>query len=640
MNNFGKILMPVALGKKTMRNRIMMAPMESRLNTQHGDTTPALIDYYSERAKGGAGAVVVENTYVDDKSSRSGFVSSGLYNDHMIAGKSLLAEAIKEHGAIAILQLSHGGPQANPQANDSPILVPSALENMDLGKAHIELTVEMIHELEEAFAQAARRAWQAGFDGVELHAAHGYLLSSFLSPHKNKRSDSYGGSAENKTKIIVEIIDRIRGLTPPGFIIGVRMNAFDGVDGGVTVNDACQTARILQDSVDYLSISAGIGEVAGRVMIPPLYIATPVNLAQIKKVAECIENTLVFGVAGFDEKSADSALEEGWLDGVVMGRALIADPELPKKLREGRVEDIRPCCRGNEGCFSRLLKASPMRCEVNPACGRESQFPMARAATSKKILVVGGGIAGLEAARLAKLLGHSVEIVERTNKLGGHLIEATVPEFKKHTGKLLAWLVNQIKMNGIKVHFNTEFTPEMIAKYNPDEIIIAIGSRYVVPAINGAEHSILPDDALINQANVGERVVIVGAGMVGSETALCFAMNGKKVTLVEMREIIAPEHDPGTRDVLNQMLIEYGATILLNSKVVEIGKDYIQYCDSVNNKNNIFADTIILATGLAADTEQTHKYEKLPNIHFIGDCVSAAKIYQATHDAWRVIFDL
>jgi len=300
------LLEQIKIRNTVMRNRIVMAPMEARLNMPDGGVSKEMIEYYKARAHGGAGAVIIENTYIDEFSSRSGIISSGFYSDHMIAGKSLLADAIREEGALAIMQLSHGGPQANPAANNSPVLYPSLYTAPSAGKEYQVLTEAQIGEIEDSFAQASRRACWAGFNGVEFHAAHGYLLSSFLSPLRNQREDQYGGSVENRARILIEVLKKARKNVDCDFILGVRMNISDGLEGGMTEELAAETAKLIAPYVDYINLSAGFSETCGKVMITPCYVDAPTLASQIRNVYQEIKDlVLVFGVGALDYKSGE-----------------------------------------------------------------------------------------------------------------------------------------------------------------------------------------------------------------------------------------------------------------------------------------------------------------------------------------------
>ena len=633
-----KLLEPFKVGTILLRNRIVMPPMECRLSRPDGSVTRAMIDYYAERAKGGVGAIIVENTFVDDKESRGSLSSSGLYSDHMIAGKSELAEAIKANGAVALIQIGHNGRQCDPGATGRQPVAPSAIPCKVVGVMPREITLAEIEEVQNAFAEAARRAKQAGFDGVELHGAHGYLICSFLSPYTNRRTDKYGGPLENRALFALGIIKKIRDKVGDDFIVGYRMSADELVPGGLTLEETSRFARMLEAAgVDYVHVSAGIYE-SGYHIVQPMYVgkAHLVHLAEgIKKVV----SIPVITVGAHDIYTAEEALQKGKADLVAMGRTLIADPELPKKLASGRIDDIRPCIRGNEGCSSRFDTAETMRCEVNPACGREGYFKITPAEKKKSVMVIGGGIAGLEAARVAALRGHEVTIIERGDSLGGHLIEASAPKFKEKTKQLLSWAISQVQKGGVKVKLQTEATPSLIKQAKPEVLIVAVGSDFIIPPVPGCDRAcaIVADSVLLGKQAVGDKVVVVGAGLIGCETALYLADElKKKVTIVEMLDEMLVGISGMVQAALTERLQEAGVEVHLGWHLDEIVDRGVICTDKTWHRREIEADTVVLATGLGARKEVAGQFRGLaPEVYVIGDCAEARKIYHCFEDAWR-----
>ncbi len=643
MNDKWKLLKPVKVGTMSLRNRIVMPPMESRLSRPDGSVTKAMIDYYAERARGGVGAIIVENTFVDDKQSRSSLSSSGLYSDHMIAGESELAEAIKVNGAAALIQISHGGRQCHPGATGRQPIAPSPIPCKIVRVMPRGMTLGEIEEVQNAFAEAARRAKQAGFDGVEIHGAHGYLICSFLSPYTNKRIDKYGGPLENRALFALEIIKKIRAKVGDNFIIGYRMSADEFVPGGLTLAETSQFARMLEEAgVDYVHVSAGIYESAHHI-VQPMYI----EKAHLVHLAEGIKNAVsipVITVGAHDVETAEEALQMGKADLVALGRTLIADPELPNKLASGRIEDIKPCIRGNEGCLSRFDTAETQRCEVNPVCGREGEFKITPAASKRSVMIVGGGIAGLEAARVTALRGHEVTIVEKVERLGGHLIEASVPEFKEKTKQLLDWAINQVHKGGVKIQLKTEATPSLIKQAKPEVLIVAVGSDFIIPPVPGCDKScaIVADNVLLGKQAVGDKVVVVGAGLIGCETALYIADELKKqVTIVEMLDEMLVGVSGMVQAALTERLQKAGVEIHIGWHLDEIADKGVICIDKKCQRREIEADTVVLATGLGARTEVVEQFKGLaPEVYVIGDCVEARKIYHCFEDAWRVALQI
>ncbi|MEM2945303.1 MAG: FAD-dependent oxidoreductase [Thermoproteota archaeon] len=636
--NGWKLLDPIVVGTMFLKNRIVMPPMCSRLAAPDGSVTPRMIDYYSERAKGGVGLIIVEYAYIDEKESRAAISQLGVHSDHMITGLGELAEAIKNHGAGAVLQICHAGRQTTPAMMGKQPVAPSAVPCKFLGVMPRELTLCEIEEIQDAFAEASRRARQAGFDGVELHGAHGYLMDQFLSPYTNKRSDKYGGSLENRALFALETICKVREKVGSQFTLGYRMSADEYVSGGLTLQETARFAKMLEDAgVDYVHVSAGIYETIHK-LIPTQYIER-VHLLHLADGIKKSVSLPVITVGSFDVETAERALKDGKADLVSFGRALIADPELPRKLVEGRIEDIRPCIRGNEGCISRFFLGHTMRCEVNPAAGRECEFTVSPAPRKKRVLVIGGGVAGMEAARVAAVRGHEVTLIEKEGKLGGHSVEASVPKFKEDIKRLINWLSTQVSKAGVKIELNKEATPEMVKELKPDVLIIAVGSDYITPAVQGIDKPwvVTSADVFLGRKTVGERVVVVGGGLVGCETALFIAEElRKKVAIVEMLDEILVGVEPVGVMALKERLGKAGITIHTGWRLEEVIENGIVCMDKTWCRHAIEADTVVLAVGLSARKNTVKKFEGLaPEVYVIGDCVQARKIYNAFEDAWR-----
>ncbi|OGU00500.1 MAG: hypothetical protein A2X80_10360 [Geobacteraceae bacterium GWB2_52_12] len=635
-----KLLEPFRLGPITLKNRMVMAPMETRLFNPLGDVTPDCIDYYAARAKGGVSMIIIENTFVDSKASRSSLVSSGLNTDHLIAGKSNLAEAIHDHDAKVVIQLSHGGRQASAGATGLDCVAPSAVPCKTMQRMPKALTIEEIVEIEDCFAQAAGRAKTAGFDGVEIHGAHGYLICSFLSPYTNKRTDDYGGSFGNRARFPLNIIRKIRERVGDDFIVGYRISADEYVDGGIDSESACTFGKLIEDEVDYIHVSAGNYESIGSCMITPVYIPQRpiVHLAAaMKRAVKCP----VIAVGALDAQLAEEVLGKGEADLVAFGRALIADPDIPNKIKNDRLEDIRPCIRGNEGCISLFFTGRPIRCEVNPACGREGRISIKKTDSPKNIVIIGGGMAGMEAARYADQIGHRVTLIEKSGELGGHYIEATAPSFKQEGAALIAWAKKQLEKSKVSVIMNTEATPNVIDMLKPDALIIAVGSKYIAASIPGIDTAMKPSTALLQPETTGQKVVVIGGGMVGAETALNLAQKGKEVIVLEMGDSLVPEDEPLTRGMLIYKLAEEGVNALTGSKVVDIRSNGVTYIDKNGVQNDLSADTVVAALGLAADKATVAHYGNIcDNTFVVGDARKGGKVFDCFHQVWTAVQDI
>lgn len=638
MDKAWKLMEPIQVGSYTFKNRIVMPPMESRLSTVDGDVTQEMCDYYAERAKGGVGAIVVENTFVDSIAARSSLRSSGISLDHHVAGKYRLAEAIKQNGSVAIIQLSHGGLQAKITAvPGQDCLAPSAVASQFVKRMPRPLTVEEIVGIEDAFAAAAVRARDAGFDGVEIHGAHGYLICSFFSPYTNKRTDEYGGSRENRCRFAMNIIKKVRERVGYDFIVGLRISGAEYVDGGLTIEDTTAYGKMLEDYIDYIHVSVANYERMARWLIPPLYrpMGLIVDLASAMKKA--VTKCKVITVNSLSVDIAEKALQNGDADMAAFGRALIADPYLPNKIKENRIEDIRPCMRGHEGCVSLFFTGAPMRCEVNAEVGREREYKIHKVEKPKKVVIVGGGMAGMEAARVANLYGHEVVLIEKSDHLGGHFVEACKPKFKEEALGVLNWLKRQVEKSGVQVKMNTEATPDLIKSLKPDSLILAVGSDYIRPSIPGIERTITAEKALMDTDSVKSPVAIIGGGLVGSETGLYLAQNGHDVTILEMRPDIVPEDEPLSQIALKEALEEANVKVLTNAKVVEIGDGSVT-CEREGKRETANVATAVAALGLAARRDVVEKLQGVcDETLVIGDAVRGRKLYNCTNEAWVAV---
>lgn len=637
-----KLLEPVKVGTMSLRNRMVMAPMETKHNNADGSVSQDMIDYYVERAKGGVGLIVVQNSAVDTIASRSASSQLCINTDHMIAGLSKLAEAIKLDGAASVIQLGHGGRQTRPGCNPGiQNVAPSPIPSDAVGVMPKELTLDEIEAIENAFADAARRAEMAGFDGVEIHAAHGYLIGEFISPKTNLRKDKYGGLLENRARFALEIIAKVRAMLGGDFTVGFRVSADEYVPGGLTLNEAAEYAKLVADAgVDYIHVSAGTYESRPH-LFPIMYYERGHLLHLAEGIKTVVKGVPIIAVGSLDVELGEKALQEGKADLVAFGRGLIADPELPNKLAADKVEDIRPCILGNEGCLSNLAKGRPLRCEVNPAAGREATFRMTPATAKKKVMVIGGGIAGMEAARTAAIRGHDVTLVEKSDHLGGHLIEASVPRFKGAVKELLNWAERQVNKGDIKVQLNTEATPSIIKEAKPEVLIVAIGSTCKAPSLAGRDKSsvIMGTEVLLGQKEPGAEVVVIGGGTVGSEAALYIAEELKKrVTIVEMLDDILIGHELLNKTVLKERLQAAGVAVRTGWILREV-TDKGVVCEDKNwQMHEIAADTVVLCTGFEARKDMVEEFKGFaPEVYAIGDCVEARRIYNAFEDAWRAV---
>ena len=641
-----KLLEPIKVGTVLLKNRIVMAPMETMHNNADGSVSQDMIDYYVERARGGVGLIIVQNSAVDTIASRSAYAQLCINSDHLMPGLAKLAEACKLEGTAIIIQLGHGGRETRPVCVPGMQIVAPSPVPLDVpggmpGVMPKEITIEEIEEVQDAFANAARRAKMAGLDGVEIHGAHGYLIGEFISPKTNRRMDKYGGPLANRARFALEIIAKVRATVGQDFMVGFRMSADEFTPGGLTLDEAAPYAKLIADAgVDYIHVSAGTYESRPH-LFPIMYYGRGHLLHLAEGIKRTIKNVPIIAVGALNIEMSERALQEGKADLIAFGRGLLADPELANKLAGNRVEDIRPCILGNEGCTNRIGQGRPLRCEVNPAVGREAAFRMTPAATKKKVMVIGGGIAGMEAARTAALRGHEVTLVEESDRLGGHLVAASVPKFKRTLKELLIWSEKQISKGNIKIQLNTEATPRMVKEARPDVLIVAVGSTCKTLSVPGGDKPtvVTGTEVLLGHKKPGDEVVVIGGGTVGSETALYIAEElKKKVTIVEMLDDILIGHELMNKAVLKDRLQAAGVTIHTGWILREIRDRGVVCEDKSWQMQKIPADTVAMCTGLEERKDAVKEFRGLaPEVYTIGDCVQARRIYNAFEDAWYAV---
>ncbi|HTY53974.1 MAG TPA: FAD-dependent oxidoreductase [Candidatus Binataceae bacterium] len=628
---------PIALNKLNLKNRIVMAPMCSRLPTPEGEVTQAMLDHYRERARGGAAMLIIEFARVDDNASSAEWNMLSASSDRFSVGLSLLAETIKLYGARACLQLAHAGRQSSYA---EPCLAPSAIPDLMyqalMGSRYQvrEITPNEIHQVIESFANAALRAKNAGFDAVEIHGAHGYLITGFMSPYSNHRSDEFGGTFENRMRFPLAIVRRCRELVGPRFPLLFRYNADDGVPKGITLDEAIRFAQMLEAAgIDAHHVTASIGE-SWELCEPPIYVArgSLVHLAEaVKKVAK----KPVIAVGGIDVPLAAEVVRSGKADIIAMGRAFLADPYFPGKGASEDIRSIRPCIRCNESCLNGEMTARPQRCDVNFLCGRETNYPMTPAIVKRRVVVIGGGAAGMEAARVAKLRGHDVVLFEKSSGLGGQLNLAALLGFKEDLRTLMNNLAYQIEQAGIDIRMNCEATKERIAELKPDALIVACGVESIIRDVAGVElpHVAFPVDLLEMKANAGNRVIVVGGGWLGCDISVFLARLGKEVILTTKKgstDDLIPELEPFTRKVFINMMESAGVKVRGQHQLVEITKRGAVFDVAGSESVEIGADTVVPAWGFRPNRQFNELAAGLAPYHrFVGDCVRLANLRES-----------
>jgi 2,4-dienoyl-CoA reductase-like NADH-dependent reductase (Old Yellow Enzyme family)/thioredoxin reductase len=632
---------PIKIGNLEIKNRIVFPPMVTGKAGPDGKVTDGHIAWYEMRAKGGVGLIIVEFTSVMQGGAAA--VTLGMWDDSFIPGYRELTEKVHAQGARIFIQLSHAGRQTEraftggrtpvaPSAISCPLMEPATKQ---IPK---ELDLEEIEEIIEDFGQAARRARDAGFDGVEIHGGHGYLISEFMSAYSNKRHDAFGGDLEGRMQFSLQIIRKVKAKAGRDFPISFRYSGNEYVPDGRTVDESARIAPMLVEAgADCLHITAGVYESFWS-QIPPHGIREGVNADDAAVVKKAV-NVPVITVGRIKSPLvAEEILAHGKADMVALGRQLICDPEWPLKAAAGKMSDIRPCIGCTQSCINRgIVQGQPVSCIYNTAAGMEKQNEILRAEKPKKVLVVGGGPGGLEAARVAALRGHEVILIEKSNELGGRFNLACVPPFKQEFSEAVKWLCGQIDKLGVHVELNKEATSELVEQVLPDAVIVATGAVTWIPPIPGIDSKmvVLGEDILAGKVNIGNRIVIVGGGGIGAEVADFIGQRQKDVTIIEMLpEIGVPTGIPLiVAQVLIPRLIRYGVKMMTNATVKEIGNDSVTVLSGGKTEKLEGVDQVVIATGAVSINELAAKLEvKIRELYVIGDAKEPRTVFEATQE--------
>jgi 2-enoate reductase len=637
---------PGKIGKLEIKNRIVMAPMGTTgLVDLDGRYSQRGIDYFVARAKGGVGLIETGLMAVDveiEKRARgpwSGYprADSPVY----IARLNELADAIHEYGAKIAAQLTAGfGRVARGAILISGWAIAPSPQPCFWNPNIIArgLSTEEIEKLVRAFGVAATTIKMAGFDAIELHGHEGYLLDQFMTSKWNQRTDKYGGNLEGRLRFPLEVIESIRKAAGPDFPIIYRIAARHYVEGGRDIEESIEIAKRFEEAgVDCLHIDCGCYE-SWNWAHPPLYMErAPVieSIAEIKKAVNV--PIIAVGRMGYPEL-AEKVLAEGKADFIALGRQLLADPEWPNKVKEKQFGDIRPCIGDHDGCMGRIFEGKYLSCTVNPQTGMEREFTIKPSLQKKYVLVIGGGPAGMEATRVAALRGHKVTLWEKNGRLGGNLIPAAVPEFKSDVKNLLEYLSSQIEKLEVQVELNKEGTPELIMNSKADEVIVATGATPIFLDIPGYEKKQVTTavDLFLGKKEAGERVVIIGGGVIGCEVALWLAQKAKRVTIIEVLEDIMVDVFQSNKQQLSQMLAEANVTIMRSVRILEITDKGIAI-ENLKGKKLVEADTIVMAAGLKPENTLI---DRLKTVHFpihcIGDCTTPRRIQGAIWEGFKL----
>ncbi len=660
---FKHLTQPIQIGSLKLKNRMVQPGMGTNLAAADGTVSDSIADYYATRAHGGVGLIITEVCSPEP----CGRVIPGeleISSYGFIPGLSRLATGAHAGGAKIALQLAHGGCFASESVTGKQPISPSGVATALLPDDRPRvLTVDEIKALIEAYGQAARRARIAGFDAVEVHGAHGYMPLQFLSGYTNRRDDEYGGSFEKRARFGLEVIQAIKRLAGADFPVIYRLSAEEDAPGGVTLDEAVAFAKLAQAAgADAMHISVGtwdsrtaayFGVLQGTVdpqgkrlsegvaigmWVPALYVPRG-NLIPLAAAVKQAVTIPVIAVCGISPEMAEEVIATGKADLVAIGRQAIADPEYPNKVLAGRPEEIRRCVRCNE-CLASVNSYRGFDCAVNAQAAKEHEMysHLIPAGTPRRVMVVGGGPAGMEAARVAALRGHTVTLYERGADLGGMLRYAGHPEFKKDYRDFLAWQIAELGRQGVTVKTGVTVTHDLVQAEAPDVVIVATGARPAPPPIEGADAAGIYGalDVLDGRIPAGKRVVVCGAGMIGVEIAMFLAeQHGKQVTLVDQLPEIAPEMEIFTRWTVRGRLAEDGVAVKLNHCIECVMPDSVS-CACGADSATVEGDAVVLALGMKSDTTLLDALAGLPvEVIAVGDAVKPRKVMQAVHEGFH-----
>lgn len=640
MTTFPNLFSPARIGKLEIRNRICFAATSSELADKDGYVGEEIAEYYAERARGGTGLVIVEATYIEQEGKRLHH-NAMLHDDRYIPGMRRIVEAVHAGGARIALQLNHGGRESIPEVSGSAPLAPSPVASQftGIGDAVVprELTVEEIARIVHRFADAAERACKAGYDAVELHGAHGYLIGTFLSPDSNLRSDAYGADVRGRARFYIELVRAIKERLGEDFPVICRINGSDHVPAGLELDESIQIALMLERAgADSISVSGGVHASRPYMVIPGMGVERGCYLRHSEAFRRHLRIPVMTVGRINTPALAEQALARGEADFICLSRALIADPAFPVKAAAGEIDRIAPCIACNE-CISTVHRHKGLACTVNPFVTRELELRpyMGRAASPRRVVVIGAGAAGMSAATTAARRGHQVCLFEQGARLGGQLNLAHQPPHREEIENALRYFEREVARLGVEVRCNHAPSVEEVRLLGPDAIIVATGARAVTPLIPGADRPQVRAGwrVLAGLDDVGQSCVVIGGGLVGVEVTDFLASRGKSVTIVA-RSGLLKKAVHADRVYYEDRIAELGVEVLTHTAVLSVGADYVEIqADGSAPRRLTGIDTPIFCTGYEPRRDESAALESLGvPVHYVGDVVGSRKFFQAIEE--------
>ncbi len=617
---------PIQIGTVTVPNRFVVPPMGNNFANTDGTLSDRSAAYYEARAKGGFGLITIESTVVYSQ-AKGGPRKPCLFTDDTVDSFKRTIDRCHRYGAKVSIQLQHAGPEGNSKLTGFPLKAASPMASHCGGEIPEAMPTEEVYRLIECYGDAAARAQKAGVDMVEVHCAHGYLVSTFISARTNKRTDEFGGCFENRMRLPRLIIENIRKKTGGNLPILCRINARDEGEGGVTVQDAAVIASYLEQEcgVNAIHVSRSI-HLHDEFMWAPNNTHGGFNADLVTEIKKAVSVPVITVGRYTEPQYAEILVREGRADLVAFGRQSIADPELPLKARTGQLETLTPCIACLLGCVPNMLAGRPITCAMNPTVGREAEIVPAE--VSKRVVVIGGGPGGLYAAWMCAKRGHQVTLLEKSEELGGHLLVASYPPAKGEIAPAIRSLIVRCRQAGVDIHTGTAATPELIQQLAPEAAIVATGSTPLVLPIPGLADCgyINAEDMLTGKQNVGKKVLIVGGGMVGAEAAEHLAERGHLCDIVEMKPVVGEDIMPEPRKYIMASLEHHKVGQITNAKVSEFFTDGVRYTSTVDGTEGELRgyDNIVLAMGYRSNNPLEEPLKALvPQVFVIGEARQA-----------------
>ena len=635
---FKNMFSPIQIGPMTVKNRFVVPPMGNNFANLDGTWSDESVAYYGERAKGQFGLITIEATVVH-KGAKGGPKKPCLYDDNSIESLKKITDACHEEGAKVSIQLQNAGPEGNAKNAGAPIQAATAIASADGRDIPEEVSTEKVYELVKGYGEAAERAMKGGADAVEIHMAHGYLVNSFMSPRTNKRVDEFGGNFENRMRFSRLIIEEVKKKTEGKIAVLARINSTEDMFGGLDNHDMCAVASYLEDcGIDGLHVSRAV-HLKDEYMWAPTGIHGGFSAELVANIKKCVSIPVITVGRYTEPQFAEQIIKMGNADLVAFGRQSLADPHTPQKAMEERLEDLTPCIACLQGCVANMYAGNPVCCLTNPFLGHEAE-PLEKAEEPKKVMVIGGGVAGLSAAFIAKERGHEVTLYEAGDVLGGNMRLAAYPPGKGDITNMIRSYIHRCQKDGVKIVMNCEVTPELIKEEKPDSVIIATGSKTLILPIEGIDNPAIihGSDLLDGKRAAGKKVLVVGGGMVGCETAAFLGEQEHDVTVIEFRDTVGADVIHEHRVYLMKDFEDYGIKEITGAKVCKFYEDGVEYetADGVRHESRGY-DSVILSMGFRNYNPLEEKIKDLvPETHVIGDAIRARRALDATKEAYEV----